>query len=172
YDLFVGKDKKEYIVHINERDVAENLARKTLINEILKNKEVFGKSWQLSCDKADELHRLVEASRADPMRVYNILGDVASAPNTAPDSDKATLDRINSNPTSGLIAHGIFTAPGHNCFTWSRAMLRALKLPHITSSLPIKSEELVVSVTSRILSDVSSGRAISQSTQTSSCNLL
>lgn len=172
YDLFVGDNIGEYKVCMNELDVAENLARKTLMNDILKNEDVCGKHWQLSCEKADELHQLVEASRAEPQRVYNILGDVATAPQTAPNSKEENLDRISSNPVSAVMVHGIFTAPGHNCFTWARAMLRALKLNHITSSLPIKSEELVLSVTSRLLSEASSGCKLPESKPPSSCRLM
>lgn len=172
YDLFVEDNVKEYKVHMNELDVAQNLARKALINDMLKNEEVYGKSWQLGSEKADELHEIVNASRREPQRVYNILGDVATAPKTAPNSKEENINCISSTPVSALLAHGIFTAPGHNCFTWARAMLRELELNHITSSLPTKSEELVASITSRLLSESSSGCRIPETKSETGCKLM
>ncbi len=172
YDLLVGDNTKEYEIFVKELDVAQSLARKTLMNDILKNEDVFGKSWQLGSEKADELHQIVDASRRQPERIYNILGEVATAPHTAPNSKEENLDRISSTPTSALLAHGILTAPGHNCFTWARAMLRELKLKHITESLPTKSEELVASITSRLLSESSSRCRVPETKSDSSCKLM
>ncbi len=155
YDLLLQENSKTaYDVHVKEKDTAESLGRKTLLNEILNHDEVFGKNWQINASKAEELHELVQEAQEDPNHAYNILGNVASVPKTAPNSDEKTINNLSSgNAVSGLLAHGVFAQSGHNCFTWSRAMLRQLNVDHITRSLPTKPEELIVSMTSRLLAE-------------------
>lgn len=172
YDLFPGNGStRTYEIRMEEENVAESLARKTLIDKLLRGEEVCGKSWQISSDKAVELHQLVTESKNHPDRIHNILGNVASAPKTSPNFKEETIEKYCA-PVSGLNAHGIFAPPGHNSFTWSREMLRKLNLQNIKDDLPAKSEEIIASVTSRLLKDASSSSTSKSASTESSCFIL
>ena len=151
YDLFISSESKEYDIYIKESNVAQVLSEKTLIQDFLRYEQVQGIHWQLSCEKGEELHQLVKASKDQLNRPYNMSGDVATAPKTAPNSDEKSHGFLSSNPVSKIIGDTIFSPSGHSCFTWAREKLRDLQLEHITRSLPTKIEEITMSIPSRLL---------------------
>ena len=145
YDLFVDEhDSKKFNIHIKEKSAYPAVAPSVLA-EILKGDEIKGKYWPVVRDDAIRLHRYVQEQKEAPERIYNLLGDSATLPQTAAATESLFGNKESFPETIGT--------PGHSCFTWARQALYALEIPEIRRDLPKRALDLVVAIPTLHLSD-------------------